>query len=124
MFLKKITQPAYARRKIDVEPIFGKMKASLRFNRFSVRGLEKVKNEAGIVVMALNILKLTAVGRLRRQKELIKNERKAKVRLYVHFLLAEASFVTAPFAIVMSSYEQATVRANRRSCSSKESVTV
>lgn len=39
----------YAQRKINVEPIFGKMKASLRFNRFSVRGFERVTKEAGIV---------------------------------------------------------------------------
>ena len=55
------TGQIYAQRKIDVEPIFGKMKASLHFNRFSVRGLEKVTKEAGIVIMALNILKLVTV---------------------------------------------------------------
>lgn len=86
----------YAQRKIDVEPIFGKMKAYLHFNRFSVRGLEKTKKEAGIVIMALNILKLTAIGRLKRQKPKTKNGRKAKIRLYVHFQLSGASFVTAP----------------------------
>ncbi|WP_232842699.1 IS1182 family transposase, partial [Lactobacillus sp. HBUAS51381] len=75
------TGSIYAQRKIDVEPIFGKMKASLHFNRFSVRGLDKVKNEAGIVVIALNILKLTAVGRLRRQKEHIKNTKLRGIRV-------------------------------------------
>ncbi|WP_421430392.1 hypothetical protein [Lactiplantibacillus plantarum] len=32
---------------MDVEPVFGKMKASLHFNRFSVRGFDKVTKEAG-----------------------------------------------------------------------------
>ncbi|WP_244593820.1 transposase, partial [Apilactobacillus micheneri] len=48
----------YAQRKIDVESVFGKLKASLRFNRFSVRGIEKVKKETGFTIMALNIRKL------------------------------------------------------------------
>ncbi len=52
------TSDIYARRKIDVESVFGKLKASLRFNRFSVRGIEKVKKEIGFTVMALNIRKL------------------------------------------------------------------
>lgn len=46
--------------------------------------------------MALNILKLTAIGRLTRQKSKTKNGRKAKIWLYVHFQLSGASFVTAP----------------------------
>ena len=95
------TGSIYAQRKIDVEPIFGRMKAYLHFNRFSVRGLDKVKREAGLVVMALNILKLTAVGQLRRKNTRSKNGRKAKVRLYVHFQLLGASYVTAPPILIM-----------------------
>ncbi|MFT9373760.1 transposase, partial [Liquorilactobacillus hordei] len=48
------------RRKIDVESVFGGLKACLGFKRFSVRGLEKVKKEAGIALMAMNIRKLVA----------------------------------------------------------------
>lgn len=54
----------YAQRKIDVEPVFGRMKAYLGFTRFSVRGIEKVKNEIGLVSLALNMIKLAALGRL------------------------------------------------------------
>lgn len=50
----------YGRRKIDVESVFGGLKACLGFRRFSVRGLEKVKREAGIALMAMNIRKLVA----------------------------------------------------------------
>lgn len=54
----KTTAQIYARRKIDVEPVFGRMKASLGFKRFMVRGLNKVTKETGIVIMALNMAKM------------------------------------------------------------------
>ncbi len=55
----------YAQRKIDVEPVFGFMKASLGFTRFHVRGLEKVKKETGILALAINMRKLVAQERLK-----------------------------------------------------------
>lgn len=45
------TEFIHAQRKIDVEPVFGRMKACLHFNRFSVRDLAKVKRELGIVII-------------------------------------------------------------------------
>ena len=50
----------YSQRKIDVEPVFGFMKAILGFTRMSVRGIIKAKRELGFVLMALNIRKVTA----------------------------------------------------------------
>ncbi|PRO65688.1 hypothetical protein C6I21_09205 [Alkalicoccus urumqiensis] len=50
----------YAKRKVDVEPVFGFLKANLRFTRFSVRGTEKVKNEIGFAFMAVNLRKYQA----------------------------------------------------------------
>ncbi|MBO0453898.1 transposase [Enterococcus sp. MJM16] len=35
----------YSQRKIDVEPVFGWMKACLHFTRYHVRGIEKVKRK-------------------------------------------------------------------------------
>ena len=55
------TGSIYRRRKIDVEPVFGFLKANLRFNRFSVRGKSKVENEMGIALMAVNLKKYTAI---------------------------------------------------------------
>ncbi len=55
---KPETQKIYKQRKVDVEPVFGFMKAILGFTRMSVRGLNKVKRELGFVLMALNIRKL------------------------------------------------------------------
>ncbi len=41
------TSAIYRKRKTDVEPVFGFLKANLRFTRFSVRGKSKVANEMG-----------------------------------------------------------------------------
>ena len=54
------TGTLYRQRKIDVEPVFGFLKANLRFNRFSVRGKSKVENEMGFALMAVNLRKFTA----------------------------------------------------------------
>jgi transposase len=57
------TGELYRKRKIDVEPVFGFLKANLGFTRFSVRGTEKVKNEIGFAFMAVNMRKYTAYRR-------------------------------------------------------------
>ena len=59
-FQEPETKNIYSQRKIDVEPVFGFMKAILGFTRMSVRGLNKVKRELGFVLMALNIRKVVA----------------------------------------------------------------
>jgi transposase len=57
---KKETGEIYGKRKIDVEPVFGFLKANLHFTRMSVRGKEKVENELGFAFMAVNLRKYTA----------------------------------------------------------------
>lgn len=52
-------QQIYSRRKIDVESVFGHLKACLKFTRFSVRGQDKVHREMGLALMALNVRKYT-----------------------------------------------------------------
>ncbi|BCB02711.1 hypothetical protein KH172YL63_08440 [Bacillus sp. KH172YL63] len=54
------TGAIYRKRKIDVEPVFGFLKANLRFTRFSVRGKSKVENEMGMALLAVNLRKFTA----------------------------------------------------------------
>ncbi|WP_096186249.1 IS1182 family transposase [Evansella halocellulosilytica] len=54
------TGELYGQRKIDVEPVFGFLKANLRFSRMSVRGTDKVKNELGFAFMAVNLRKYTS----------------------------------------------------------------
>lgn len=48
----------YDRRKIEVESVFGHIKGNRSFRRFSLRGLDKVHVEFGIVALAHNILKV------------------------------------------------------------------
>ncbi|MFO8069638.1 MAG: IS1182 family transposase [Alkalibacterium sp.] len=47
----------YGKRKVDVEPTFGQVKANLGFTRFSVRGQSKVENETNLIFMANNLRK-------------------------------------------------------------------
>jgi len=58
------TSSIYRKRKIDVEPVFGFLKANLHFTRFSVRGKSKVENEMGFALMAVNLRKFTAIGKI------------------------------------------------------------
>ncbi len=45
-------------RNIEVETVFGQVKHNMHFRRFSLRGLEKVKTEWGLVCIAHNMRKL------------------------------------------------------------------
>ena len=63
----KLSEPKagaiYRRRKTEVEPVFGCLKANLRFTRFSVRGKSKAENEMGFALMAVNLRKYAAKAR-------------------------------------------------------------
>ena len=54
------TSSIYRKRKVEVEPVFGFLKANLRFTRFSVRGKSRVENEMGLALMAVNLRKFAA----------------------------------------------------------------
>ncbi|WP_216831869.1 IS1182 family transposase [Alkalihalobacterium elongatum] len=56
------TGEIYGKRKTDVEPVFGFLKANLHFTRLSVRGKEKVKNELGFAFLAVNLRKYIATS--------------------------------------------------------------
>lgn len=61
MAIKLSTDEAKQRlivRKTTVEPVFGNLKENLGFRRFSLRGLENVKNEFKLMAIAHNINKL------------------------------------------------------------------
>ena len=50
----------FSQRKIDVEPVFGQIKANLGFTRFHLRGKEKVKVDIQLALMANNLRKYNA----------------------------------------------------------------
>lgn len=56
------TGEVYGKRKIDVEPFFGFLKANLGFTRMSVRGKPQVHNEMGFALMAVNIRKYAVIN--------------------------------------------------------------
>lgn len=99
------TGSIYARRKIDVEPVFGRLKASLGFNRFSVRGSERVEKEMGIVVLAMNINKLvtvvTKINKIHKEKV----SQKSNFRFLRYFSLIETTYVTASFYLLKKIFE-------------------
>ncbi|MBF0806803.1 MULTISPECIES: IS1182 family transposase, partial [unclassified Streptococcus] len=49
----------YAKRKVDVEPIFGRMKGVFGVRRVHVRGNQNVETELGLLLMSMNLTKLT-----------------------------------------------------------------
>ncbi len=53
---------AYGLRKCTVEATFGIIKQVMRFRQFSVRGLERVKGEWGLVCLAFNIKRLAVLN--------------------------------------------------------------
>lgn len=57
---EKETGKIYDKRKINVEPVFGFLKATLGFARMSVRSKKKAENELGFAFMAVNLRKYTA----------------------------------------------------------------
>ncbi|MFD1708553.1 transposase, partial [Siminovitchia sediminis] len=54
----------YSRRKVEVESVFGHIKGNRSFRRFSLRGLEKVHVEFGLVALAHNFLKVAGIRQL------------------------------------------------------------
>src|SRR5690625_4723695 len=90
---QKKTGKIYKRRKIDVEPVFGFLKANLSFLRFSVRGRLRVENELGLALMAVNLRKYAAkVNHIDRNKISNKN----KNGLNQIFIVTQSIFLCVP----------------------------
>jgi transposase len=58
----KEAKELYARRKVNVEPVFGQIKAGRGFRRFSMRGKEKMNGEWRLVCLTHNLLKIWRYG--------------------------------------------------------------
>jgi len=89
----------YARRKVEVESVFGHIKGNRSFRRFSLRGLDKVHVEFGIVALAHNILKVAGIRQLPSGKN-PKNTKGSgeKHSVSLHFLYFR-DFLDSPFRV-------------------------
>src|SRR5690606_28436174 len=80
----------YAKRKVDVESVFGHIKGNLSFTRFRLRGIEKVETEFGIVALAHNLLKFVGNIKLfsgKCKKSELRNTRISQFRSFFGDLL-------------------------------------
>ncbi|WP_253907679.1 transposase [Bacillus sp. WMMC1349] len=77
----------YTRRKVEAESVFGHIKGNRSFRRFSLRSLDKVHVEFGIVALAHNLLKVAGIRQLlsgkSRNKKLASGETQFK---FLHLL--------------------------------------
>jgi Transposase DDE domain len=92
----------YAGRKVEVESVFGHIKGNRSFRRFSLRGLDKVHVEFGIVALAHNILKVAGIRQLlsghSRKNTKASGEKRVVFLHLPHFLRA---YRTAPLLWVI-----------------------
>ena len=73
----------YSLRKIEVESVFGHIKGNRSFRRFSLRGLNKVHVEFGIVALAHNILKVAGIRQLLSEKIKMASSKKRVLFFYL-----------------------------------------
>lgn len=75
-----------SKRPVEVEAVFGQIKSNNKFNRFTLKGLPKVKLEFLLMAMGHNLRKLSALNAtLSRELKLISRIIKAINSLYRHF---------------------------------------
>jgi len=87
----------YARRKIEVESVFGHIKGNRSFRKFSLRGLDKVHVEFGIVALAHNLLKVAGHRQLLSETNQENSKGSGeKQHIFLHFLYFR-TYRTAPF---------------------------
>ncbi len=86
----------YARRKIEVESAFGHIKGNRSFRRFSLRGLDKVHAEFGIVALAHNLLKVAGIRQLLSKIKQQNRKARGEKRAFFSSCLILGTFRTAP----------------------------
>jgi hypothetical protein len=57
-----------SKRPIEVEAVFGQLKSNNKFNRFTMRGLEKVELEFLLMAMGHNLRKMVVKSHLTEKK--------------------------------------------------------
>ncbi|WP_407640130.1 IS1182 family transposase [Bacillus massiliglaciei] len=91
----------YARRKVEVESVFGHIKGNRSFRRFSLRGLDKVHVEFGIVALAHNILKVAGIRQLLSEKNRKHTKARGEKRLVFLHVLYFRDLSDSPFSVVL-----------------------
>ncbi len=86
----------YARRKIEVESVFGHIKGNRSFRRYLLRGLEKVHTEFGIVALAHNLLKIASYFQVISKKTQKQEEKKVS---FFSSCFIRGTYRTAPLFI-------------------------
>ena len=94
---EEFTGEIYRQRKIDVEPAFGNLKANLAFNRFSVRGKDKITQELGFALMALNLRKWRKNKKEIRQKTRKNKYSKMSYLIFEYLFSLKETFGSASF---------------------------
>ncbi|WP_162261230.1 transposase [Companilactobacillus kimchiensis] len=100
----EIGQSVYAQRKTNIEPIFANLKAHLLFNRVSVRGIENVKSEIGLALMANNLAKLARLFDVSNQSQRNEMINSKFVGIIISFLFRIGGYV--PNSFFVSVYER------------------
>ncbi|WP_273125330.1 transposase, partial [Bacillus weihaiensis] len=59
----------YSQRKCDVESVFGQIKHNQQFRRFSMRGLQKIRLNGGLLCVAHNCKKMQKTIKRMKEKE-------------------------------------------------------
>ncbi|WP_260485406.1 transposase [Listeria booriae] len=90
------TATIYRQRKIDVEPVFGHVKALLGFTRFRLRGLPKVATEANLYFMANNMRKLARLACLYGKN----TYPKSSFRFWIGIFLGQRTFCLRLFSLL------------------------
>ncbi|MFS0616118.1 IS1182 family transposase, partial [Lederbergia ruris] len=87
----------YAQRKTEVESVFGHIKGNRSFRRFSLRGLDKVHVEFGIVALAHNLLKVTGISLLLSRKSHKNTKSGGEKQIISLHLIYFRDFLDSPF---------------------------
>lgn len=87
----------YARRKVEVESVFGHIKGNRAFRRFSLRGLGKVHTEFGIVALAHNLLKVAGIRLATFLQKQVEKRLDGKPHGFSPNLFILGTYWTAPF---------------------------
>lgn len=98
----KENREIYQQRKVDIETVFGNLKANLSFRRFSVRGMRKVKIETGLALLALNLRKFTHIVRTNMKIDMKNGDASLKSRCIAIFLSFQRLFVPAPYLFYLN----------------------